>query len=55
MSKTYTLAVTKTIVVTTPAVSEDHANQIVNGALQVNAYFLEWNKAVNKLDLIAVE
>lgn len=55
MSKTYTLAVTKTIVVTTPAVSEEHAQHIVNDALRANAYSLEWNRAVNKLDLIAVE
>lgn len=55
MSKTYTLAVTKTIVVTTPAVTTEHANQIVNDALRANHYFIEWAKAVNKLDLIAVE
>ena len=55
MSKTYTLAVTKTIVVTAPAVTTEHANQIVTDALQANAYSLEWDKAVNKLDLIAVE
>ena len=55
MSKTYTLAVTKTIVVSVPAVTTEHAHQIVEDALQANYYFQEWSKAVNKLDLIAVE
>lgn len=55
MSKTYTLAVTKTIVVTTPVVSEEHAQHTVNAALRANAYSLEWDKLVNKPDLIAVE
>lgn len=54
MSKTYTLAVTKTIVVDASAESEEHAQHTVNDALRANAYSWEWDKAVNKLDLIAV-
>ena len=55
MSKIYTLAVTKTIVISVPAITSEHAYQIVDDALRANMYFQEWNKAVNKLDLIAVE
>lgn len=55
MSKTYTLAVTKTIVVTVPAVTTEHAVQNVNDALRAGTYWEEWDKAVNRLDLIAVE
>ena len=54
MSKTYTLAVTKIIVVTLPASTTEHAYQLVDDALRAGAYWEEWTKAVNKLDLIAV-
>ena len=55
MSKTSILSVTKTIVVSVPAVTTEQAVQIVNDALRAGAYWEEWDKAVNKLDLIAVE
>lgn len=54
MSKTYTLAVTKTIVVATQADSLKEAHKKIDHDLTANMYSHQWQEARNKSYLIAV-